>query len=82
MKLVNLGSNKNLLKFSDGSEVFFSYQTPVASYSPNEGYKRTRTHWSVTTSRHINTYLKDVEAESVDQADIDALVADFKPLVA
>ena len=51
--------------FSNGTEVetadariFFSYRTPVAAYIFGRGYVRTEQFFSVTTSRHINKWLK------------------------
>ena len=71
--------------FSNGTEVetseariFFSYRTPVAAYIFGRGYVRTEQFFSVTTSRHINKWLKDgytdlPECETVPQAEIEAL---------
>lgn len=48
-----------IYRFDDGREVLFSYNTPVAGYMPGFGYFKTDTFWSVTTSRHINAYLRE-----------------------
>jgi hypothetical protein len=71
--------------FSNGTEVetadariFFSYRTPVAAYIFGRGYVRTEQCFSVTTSRHINKWIKYgltvfPECETVPQAEIEAL---------
>ena len=63
---------------TDTARIFFSYRTPVAAYVFGRGYVRTEQFWSVTTSRHINKWLKDgytdlPECETVPQAEIEAL---------
>ena len=59
MKLQSFATNRTLLTFDDGSEVFFSYQTPVAGYSKKLGYIKTNRWYSSTTTRHINRYLNE-----------------------
>ena len=75
MKLTNFGSNKNSLRFYDGREVFFSYETPVAAYDPDKGYIKTNKHWSTTTTRHINYWLNlstnAKDTPTVDQETLD-----------
>lgn len=48
-----------IYRFDDGREMLFSYNTPVAGYMPGLGYFKTDTFWSVTTSKHINAYLRE-----------------------
>ena len=60
MNLTPIAANQTELSFTNGARVFFSYKTPVAAYCPLRGYIRTAKFWSVTTSRHINKWLKDV----------------------
>ena len=62
MQLTPIAANQTSVSFNDGTEVFFSYKTPVAAYLPEKGYVKTDTFYSVTTSRHINKWLptKDV----------------------
>ena len=60
MKLTPIAANQTELELTNGTQVFFSYKTPVAAYCPLRGYIRTAKYWSVTTSRHINKWLKDV----------------------
>ena len=59
MYLQSFATNRTLLTFDDGSEVFFSYQTPVAGYSKKLGYIKTNRWYSSTTTRHINRYLNE-----------------------
>ena len=68
MKLTPIAANQTVLSFTNGAEVFFSYKTPVAAYCPLRGYIRTAKYWSVTTSRHINKWLKGInEVTEVSQ---------------
>ena len=60
MQLTPIAANQTQLNLNDGTEVFFSYKTPVAAYCPSKGYIRTAKFWSVTTSRHINKWLKGI----------------------
>lgn len=73
MRLVQLGANQTLLKLK-GLEVLFSYETPVAGYQRNEGYFRTDTKHSPTTSRHINKYIGAHSFRTVPQASIELLL--------
>ena len=74
MKLHSFAINRTLLSFDDGTEVFFSYSTPVAGYKPNVGYVKTNQWYSSTTTRHINKYLDDNFALNVEQEDINNLI--------
>ena len=74
MQLRPIASNMTQLDLADGTSVLFSYKTPVAALTDN-GYYRTSTKWSVTTSRHINKWLEGVNADTVDQEILDALTA-------
>ena len=76
MKINKLGPNKTELTLHDGTVVFFSYKTPVAALIPGEGWVRTDEKYSVTTSKHINQWLAENNAEFVDtvnQHRLDAL---------
>ena len=64
---------------TDKARVFFSYKTPVAAYVFGKGYVRTEQYWSVTTSRHINKWLRGgysdlPECEEVTQEYLNNLV--------
>ena len=74
MKVINLGANKTQLNLNDGTEVFVSYETPVAAKLPNYEYIRTATYYSKTTSKHINEWLEGVTVKEVDQEFISNLV--------
>lgn len=78
MKLQNVGSNQTTLELANGTIVFFSYNTPVASFVPGIGFLKTNTKWSKTTSKHINQWLADQgsrKAEERDQEFFDNLIA-------
>lgn len=67
MKIKNIGSNMTELH-TDDAVILFSYETPVALLRKSDHeYLRTDLFWSVTTSRHINKWLKGVEAQTVPQ---------------
>jgi len=67
-------SNQTIVGFSNGIEVFFSYDTPVVIYIPDRGYLRTTTHYSKTTTGHINQYLQDRAFEFVPGEEFDRLI--------
>jgi hypothetical protein len=71
MKLRNIGSNQTLLFTSDDTVILFSYDTPVAACIDGR-YVRTNKHYSNTTTRHINSFVRDCDI--VDQSFIDNLI--------
>ena len=74
MQLTPIAANQTELSFTNGAQVFFSYKTPVAAYCPLRGYIRTEKFWSVTTSRHINKWLKGItEVTKVSQKYLDEI---------
>lgn len=74
IKIKQIASNMTVL-YRDGSEILFSYQTPVAVYDMKRGeYLRTETKFSQTTSRHINKWLEGIKATSVSQHIIEEYV--------
>ena len=76
MKLTPIAANQNEVSINDGTQIFFSYRTPVAAYLPSKGYARTERFWSKTTSRHINKWLQGVNNVSeVSQTVLDNLAA-------
>ena len=76
MKLTPIAANQTEVSINDATQIFFSYKTPVAAYLPEKGYVRTSQFWSVTTSRHINKWLKGVnEVTEIDQTVLDNLAA-------
>ncbi len=70
MKLKSIGSNMSEVEIN-GNFVLFSYETPVAGRSisaENDGFFKTATHYSATTTRHINKYFKnewDIDGKQV-----------------
>jgi len=82
MELRKIGSNQTQLSLDNGTVVFFSYQTPVAAFVPGRDgatpFIRTSTRYSVTTSKHINQWLRkenNPPCVEVPQAEIDALLS-------
>ncbi len=74
MKLTPIAANQNEVSFNNGTQIFFSYKTPVAAYLPERGYVRTERFWSKTTSRHINKWLQGVtNVDEIDQSILDNL---------
>ena len=67
MQLTPIAANQTSVTFNDGTEVFFSYKTPVAAYLPEKGYVKTEKFYSVTTSRHINKYLPTKDVPTVSE---------------
>ena len=82
MKLNSLKSNQTEVTLKGGTVIFFSYQTPVAGFTPDTGYFRTEEFHSTTTSRHINNWLEregvsnvaSTEVELVSQKALDELI--------
>ena len=79
MILRQIGSNQTELSLNNGDSIFFSYETPVAGFDAEDGFFKTETYYSKTTSRHINAYLGDVKASEVpDQYIVDLVNFDVK----
>ena len=76
MKLTPIAANQTSVTFNDGTEVFFSYKTPVAAYLPEKGYVKTEKFYSVTTSRHINKWLPTKEVPEVSETFLKQLSGD------
>jgi len=80
MKLTPIGSNKTQVTFdlSNGPmDILFSYKTPVAAKLPSGRFLRTNQKFSVTTSKHINQWLRANNAEEIEavpQSRIEELV--------
>ena len=75
MQLTPIAANQTEVSYNNGTQVFFSYRTPVAAYLPSQGYIRTAKKWSVTTSRHINKWLGGVNnVTEVTQEQLNNLV--------
>ena len=76
MKLTPIAANQTSVSFNDGTEVFFSYKTPVAAYLPDKGYVKTAKFYSVTTSRHINKWLPTKDVPEVSDTFLAQLAGD------
>ena len=76
MQLTPIAANQTSVTFNDGTEVFFSYKTPVAAYLPEKGYVKTEKFYSVTTSRHINKYLPTKDVPTVSETLLKELSGD------
>ena len=82
MQLTPIASKMTEVETSE-ARILFSYRTPVAAYVFGRGYVKTEKYWSVTTSRHINKWIKmdlpqagfvAVNTEEVPQDYLDNLV--------
>lgn len=72
MKVKKLSNTSTEINLSDGTSILVSYETPVAMYSPQEScFYKTDAFWSVTTSKHINTWLNGADASKIDQVKLD-----------
>ena len=79
MQLQSFAVNRTLLLFDDGTEIYFSYETPVAGYSNKLGYVKTSQWYSSTTTRHINKYLGNLKHSEVSQDTINNLIREYIP---
>ena len=75
IRLYPIGLNQNVVALP-GMDIFFSYKTPVAAFISGRGFVRTDKFYSRTTSRHINKWLSNFEAEAeiVAQEELDSLL--------
>lgn len=78
MRLIQQGNtaSANVLVVG-GTEILFSYETPVAAYSEKLGHVKTSTKYSATTSRHIKVWERShygVVAREVGQSFIDNII--------
>lgn len=58
MRIKQRGSNQTEVQFSNGTLVFFSYETPVCAFRPHHGFVRIEDSPSRTTSKHIRDWLE------------------------
>jgi len=75
MQIKPIASNMTEL-VTGGCTVLFSYETPVAAYTPTQGYVRTAKWYSQTTTRHINKWLDGVDAQEMPQAFFDSIIGE------
>lgn len=74
MNLTNIGANQTVITMSNNSQVFYSYNTPVAAFIPGEGYIITTQKHSRTTTRHINNFTGGLVDRAEPQSFFDELV--------
>jgi hypothetical protein len=78
MKVQQVTVTSTQISLADGTEVLYSYSTPVAALVPGKGWIRTEEFYSATTSKHINRWLAENcggTVQSVPQWNLDQLVA-------
>ena len=82
MKVQSIGSNQAEVSLADGTEILFSYGTPVAALVPGKGWIRTAFKHSATTTKHVNAWIRKHRGQyvidgfaTVPQWDLDQLVA-------
>ena len=78
MRVKQVSTTSTEVSLADGTEVLFSYSTPVAALVPGRGWMRTEQFYSTTTSKHINRWLAQNcggEVQTVPQWEVDQLVA-------
>lgn len=76
MKVRAIGSNQTEIETSRGDTVLVSYETPVAAHV-NGTYMKTEEHYSQTTTKHVNAWLRNNGARQVTivkQSTIDQLI--------
>ena len=74
MKLKPIGANQTELDIDGITTILFSYETPVACITNDRAF-RTDKHWSKTTSKHINQWLKNFSWVDIKpQASFDNLI--------
>ena len=83
MKLKLIGANQTELQLEDGTQIFFSYETPVCiiTEAMHLSKKQTRVcvtkeKYSRTTSKHINNWVANLSdiIMMVEQSEIDNFV--------
>ena len=71
IKLKPIKHNQNVVTVPNGAQILFSYETPVAIISADGTNTVTEQFHSVTTSRHINRFMQDLEYKKVSQDSLD-----------
>tara|TARA_B100001964_G_scaffold7932_1_gene8550 strand:- start:445 stop:708 length:264 start_codon:yes stop_codon:yes gene_type:complete len=83
MKLISIAHNMTVLELDNGTEILFSYSTPVAGNNNLSGFFVTDELYSRTTTKHINRYLSQYDlkkgAAIISQAAIDQMVTTTTP---
>ena len=77
MRLKKVGANQTEIEMGKWT-ILFSYDTPVAAFYPGKGHFKTEENHSVTTTKHINQFVKDArQVEKRPQSFFDRLTALF-----
>ena len=71
IKLKPIKHNQNVITVPNGAQILFSYETPVAVISADGFNTITEQYHSVTTSRHINRFMQDLDYKKVSQNSLD-----------
>ena len=74
MYISRIGNNQTVIDVS-GYSVLISYNTPVAALGNGTAYRTDQYH-SITTSRHINAWLRGRNTKTMPQVWFDQLLAD------
>jgi len=75
MNLTPIAANQTEVEFTNGMQVFFSYNTPVIVQHSSGRLFQTMEHYSRTTSKHITQFLNGRKAEKVEQSFINQFVS-------
>ena len=73
MSLKSIAPNQTELTLSNGTVIFYSYNTPVACFISGQGYFKTEKKHSVTTSKHINAWIGRKDVPTKEQSFFDSL---------
>lgn len=78
MRIKPIQANMTELSLADGTNILFSYETPVACFTydhdGNSHLYKTDKKWSNTTTRHMNKWLGGSTVETMPQEYFDNLV--------
>jgi len=80
-KLERLGPSATVLRYNTGTEILYSYETPVAAFvatGPKESgageWIKSEKFFSRTTSKHVGKFIpKGVKAAAVPHAEIERI---------
>jgi len=72
MDKIKVGSNIYESKLPNGSVLFWSYNTVVAANLAKDGYVKTATNYSKTTTRQVNKWLSGLDHKTVTQKYLDS----------
>ena len=71
MKLKRLGRKQVLLTTNHGYQILYSYDKPVAGFSPKIGLFKHTKFFSQTTSTHIDDFIKGRDCVEMTSEDIE-----------